>query len=185
MPTTDTDEAKALARELLADALPRRYAHVLGVGQRARSLVDQTMPEGSSGLLEVAGILHDIGYAPALQETGFHPIDGARHLRSLGFDEQVVNLVAHHSCSRVEADLRGLGGVLADEFPIDPSLPHTELCFCDMTTSPSGEPITVEERLADITDRYGPASVVGRFVSMAGDELRAAVATVEAQIQPR
>jgi HD superfamily phosphohydrolase YqeK len=35
MPMTKAEEAKALAQELLADALPRRYAHVLGVGQRA------------------------------------------------------------------------------------------------------------------------------------------------------
>ena len=29
--------------------------------------------------------LHDIGYAAGLQETGFHPVDGARHLRSAGW----------------------------------------------------------------------------------------------------
>jgi len=136
-------------------------------------------------VLEAAGVLHDIGYASAIQDTGFHPIDGARHLRSIGFDGRVVNLVANHTCAHVEAELRGLGRILADEFPRDPSLPHDELCYCDLTTSPTGELITVEDRLADIAARYGPGSIVTRFVELAGDELRATAARVEASIQPR
>jgi hypothetical protein len=52
--------------------------------------------------------LHDIGYAPELAGTGCHPLDGARYLRRIGVDEQVVSLVAYHSCARIEAEVRGL-----------------------------------------------------------------------------
>jgi hypothetical protein len=42
----------------------------------------------------MAAWLHDIGYAPELAVTGFHPLDGARFLRRAGADGQVVSLVA-------------------------------------------------------------------------------------------
>jgi hypothetical protein len=137
--------------------------------------------------LIIAAWMHDIGYARPLVDTGFHPIDGARHLRRLGVDEAIVGLVAHHSCARIEAGLRGLDGVLRDEFPRDDRLPHDELCFCDMTTSPDGELVDVDERLAEIKERYGAGTVVHRFVEIAGDELVATVRRVEASLgdQPR
>jgi hypothetical protein len=122
-----------------------------------------------------------------LIDTGFHPIDGARHLRSLDLDERVVNLVAHHSCAGVEAELRGLTAVLAQEFPRDPSLPHDELCFCDQTTSPDGTVVDVRDRLAEIRERYEDGHVVRRFVDLAEDELVGIVRQVEAKyaLQPR
>ncbi|MEM9654004.1 MAG: phosphohydrolase [Actinomycetota bacterium] len=118
-------------------------------------------------------MLHDIGYASDLVETGFHPIDGARHLRRLGADERLVNLVAHHSCAQIEAKLRGLRSILDEEFPRDDSLPHDELCFCDMTTSPDGELVTIDKRLAEIRSRYGEGSIVHNFVDLAEPEIRA------------
>jgi hypothetical protein len=39
-----------------------------------------------------AVLLHDIGYAPDLVITGFHPLDGARFLRGIGGSDQLVNL---------------------------------------------------------------------------------------------
>ena len=64
-------------------------------------------------------------------------------------------MVAHHSWARVEAKLRDLDRILADESPYDPSLPYDALCFCDMTTSPNGELVTVEDRLSEVRRRYG------------------------------
>ena len=48
----------------------------------------------SGEALVSAAWLHDIGYAPDVVETGFHPLDGARYLAGLGAPERVVNLVA-------------------------------------------------------------------------------------------
>jgi len=39
---------------------------------------------GLDDTLVCADWLHDIGYAPALVATGFHPLDGARFLESVG-----------------------------------------------------------------------------------------------------
>jgi hypothetical protein len=50
------------------------------------------------------------------------------------------------------------------------------LIHCDMTTTPDGEVTTVDARLAEIMDRYGLDSIVGRFIVRAAPELRAASA---------
>jgi HD superfamily phosphodiesterase len=119
-----THEARALARDLLEQELPRRWRHVGGVAARVGQIAG-LLPE-TREMLVAAAWLHDIGYASVLVDTGFHPIDGGRHLRRLAMDERVVNLVAHHSCARIEAELRGLTSVLETEFPRDPALPHDE-----------------------------------------------------------
>src|ERR1017187_4731501 len=75
---TLTAWAQDLARTLLADALPRRWAHVQGVAARARSLAPAVGADAD--LLEAAAWLHDIGYLPDLAETGLHGLDGARYL---------------------------------------------------------------------------------------------------------
>ncbi len=181
----ERNEAEALAQALLATELPRRWRHSVGVAGQA----DRLAAAGGSGgdLLVAAAWLHDIGYSSQLVDTGFHPIDGARHLRGLGADERVVNLVAHHSCARIEAGLRGVDALLEQEFPRDKSLPHDELCFCDQTTGPDGEVLDVIERLAEIRTRYEDGHVVRQFVDGAEPELVATVRRIEAAypLQPR
>src|SRR5580693_4887911 len=73
--------AASLARAKLREPLPRRWSHSRGVAARARTLAPILGPDAS--LLTAAAWLHDIGYAPALAETGFHPLDGARYLRDV------------------------------------------------------------------------------------------------------
>jgi hypothetical protein len=112
--------------------------------------------------LVAAAYLHDIGYSPELATTGFHPLDGARYLRSVG-EEDLARLVAHHTNARCEARLRGLEGY-EDEFPFGDTVLDTALTFCDLSTSPDGEPVTLEERVTELVDRYGRESVTARAV---------------------
>lgn len=169
----DVGGARDLAHDLLSEALPRRWAHVQGVARQADRVAAAL---GEPGTLVVAAWLHDVGYAPGVRDTGFHPLDGARYLRRLGVEENVVCLVAHHTCALDEAAERGLENVLAAEFaPGDPVLADG-LCFADMTTSPDGELIDAGERLAEIQTRYGPGDVVTRFIDRARPEILAAVA---------
>src|SRR4029453_14673088 len=94
-------------------------------------------------LLVMAAWLHDIGYGRKLVDTGFHPLDGARYLRQLGVDTRLCGLVANHSGAVREAELRGLAGEMA-EFPDENSFPRDGVWYCDMTTSPAGEPVTFD-----------------------------------------
>ncbi|MGI5457676.1 HD domain-containing protein [Streptomyces sp. CA-249302] len=174
--------ARDLAKSLLAEPLPRRWTHSQGVAAKAGVLAEILGVDAE--LLWAAAILHDIGYAPTLAVTGFHPLDGARYLRDhSAADERLVRLVANHSCAVLEAEERGLREQLEDEFPLldHPALVDA-LAYCDMTTTPDGEPTTVDARLAEILGRYGLDSIVGRFIRRAEPELCAAVHRVEAQL---
>jgi hypothetical protein len=110
-----------------------------------------------------------------------HPLDGARHLRALGH-ERLAGLVAYHSGARGEAALRGLTAELA-EFEDEASATSMALTYCDMTTSPTGAPVTFAERLADIERRYGAGHVVTRSVRQAQREVRRCIQLVETGLQ--
>ena len=160
----------------MAEPLPRRWGHVQAVAAKAESL--RPVLDGDGDLLVAAAWLHDVGYAPPVQDTGFHPIDGGRYLRSFGAEERLCRLVANHSGAVYEAEIRGLADELA-EFPDERSLARDGLWYCDMTTSPVGQPITFDDRLAEICQRYGPDHLVPRAITAASDEIRAAIAAVE------
>ncbi|WP_281355611.1 HD domain-containing protein [Amycolatopsis acididurans] len=156
----------------LAKALPRRWAHVQGVARQARAL--GAMAGSDAELLESAAILHDIGYAPDLADTGFHPIDGATYLAKIGAPQRLVHLVAHHSFAIYEAQLRGLEDELSD-FEDERGSVRDALWYCDITTSPDGDEVTAEHRIAEIKARYGPEHLVTRFITGATPELLGAV----------
>ncbi len=100
--------------------------------------------------------------------TGLHALDGARYLRDAQqADAMLCRLVAHHSCAIVEAEERGLADVLTFEFEPAPQALSSVLTFCDMTTSPDGELVPVDRRLAGIHDRYGPGHLVSRSIQRA------------------
>jgi hypothetical protein len=159
--------ARELAARLLSEPLPRRWSHTKGVGRRAESIAG--IIGDDAGLLIAAAWLHDIGYAPSAVATGFHPLDGARYLRDVvGADPRICSLVAHHSCAEIEARNRGLDAELIHEFePVD-GLLSDALTFCDMTTTPDGEPTEVESRLAEILERYGDGHLVAESIREAG-----------------
>ena len=90
----------------LAVALPRRWAHVQGVAERADRLSRVVGDEAET--LRAAAVLHDVGYAPDIVRSGFHPLDGAKFLLKLDAPRRLVDLVAHHSAAAIEARIRGL-----------------------------------------------------------------------------
>lgn len=179
--------ACAVAEAELSEPLPRRWAHSQGV---ARHAVELAVVLGDDAeLLISAAVLHDVGYAPRLAVTGFHPLDGARFLRDIhAADERLVRLVANHSLALLEAEERGLREVLEAEFPLlDDRRLVDALVYCDMTTTPDGAVTSVEARLAEITARYGADSLVGRFIRRAAPDIVVAVGRVDAALaaQPR
>ena len=173
--------AEDLARNLLEDTLPRRWAHVQGVAARARSLAPAFAADAE--LLEAAAWLHDIGYLSELARTGLHGLDGARYLRDVQHaDPMLCRLVAHHSCAIIEAEERGLADLLRREFEAPPQPLADALTCCDMTTSPDGEPMNVDRRLAEIRHRYGSGHVVNRSIRRATPMILKAVHQVHVRV---
>lgn len=177
----DAHWAAELARKLLEVPIPRRWAHVQGVADRARSLAPILGDDAE--LLEAAAWLHDIGYSPQLADTGFHPLDGARYLRDVELaDPALCNLVANHSCAIIEAQERGLAEALSSEFPTPPQTLNDALAYCDMTTTPTGDAVSVHERISEIKERYGPRDVVTRFIRKAEPQLVSSVVRTDQRI---
>jgi putative nucleotidyltransferase with HDIG domain len=172
--------AYRLGRSLLAEALPQRWLHSVGVSQRA--LGCRPVLGDSVGVLAAAALLHDVGYAPGLRVTGFHALDGARYLRDLGVDDKVVRLVAHHSHAEIEAEIRGLKREL-DVFAKGDAVLTDALVYCDMTTDPVGRVTDVESRLDEIATREDGESEVREFVGRASGELRSATTRFEALLK--
>ncbi|MFI7648813.1 phosphohydrolase [Micromonospora sp. NPDC049460] len=132
-----------------------------------------------------AAWLHDIGYAPSITETGFHALDGARWLRRQGFSYRVAGLVAHHSCAAYEGDERGMLDVLTNEFEREETPTADALWYADMTTGPDGQDLTVEERLAEIRERYGPEDLAARFWQRAEGPLLEVVRRTQARLSAK
>ena len=179
MSGVDEGDARELSRSILEAELPRRWAHSQGVARQAGTLAG-ALPE-LAPLVTAAAWLHDIGYASPLVDCGFHPIDGARHLRRIGFgDRRLWTLVAHHTCATIEAQEHGLSDVLASEFPADgvEPLALSALTYCDVTTGPDGDRVDVEQRISEILTRYGPGHVVYRSISRAAPSLRRQAAEI-------
>jgi hypothetical protein len=169
--------ASGTAKEHLA-GLGTRWQHVQRVARLAEA-VGHALDEQEEQLV-AAALLHDIGYAPELAVTGFHPLDGARFVRSHGH-EILARLVAHHSGARFEAQLRGIPNY-ENEFPFMDSDLDRALTYCDLTTSPTGQRVRLDARIAEIQNRYGPGHTVSRAIAAGVPEFREAVRTIEADL---
>ena len=159
----------------------QRWEHVSGVAAAAADAASAVRGE-EADLHVAAAWLHDIGYAAGVAETGFHPLDGGRYLRRMGWPEPLCTLVAHHTAALVEAEARGLADVLIREFPPVDSPTSDALTFADMTTGPTGQRVDVEERIAEILERYDPGHVVHESIRRNAPTLIATVRRVEARL---
>lgn len=176
MSSLQVTRARVAAESCLV-ALPGRLTHVRGVVAAADGLRGH-FDVASADCLVAAAWLHDVGYAPSVRSTGFHPVDGAAFARREGFDELVVSLVAFHSGAPAEARERGINGLSA--FSAPPQQLLDALTFCDLTTGPDGAAVTPGDRLHEVLQRYGPDDPVHRAVDSNRVELLAAVNRVRA-----
>lgn len=169
--------ARRMAGQVLSAELPRRWAHTQGVARRATEIARAFSPADGE-VLVAAAWLHDIGYARELADTGMHQVDGARFLARRGVPHRVCALVAHHSGAAAVAGLCGLSGALA-EFADEHTPVRDALWYCDMTTSPGGEPVSFPDRLAELRTRRGPDDAVVRALAVNEPERAAAVRRTE------
>ena len=169
--------ARQVAESRLAP-LTTRLAHVRGVAAAAQGLVTRVDSTEAEALVAAAW-LHDVGYAPSVRSSGFHPVDGAGFVQVEGFPAVVVSLVAYHTGAVFEARERGLSEALG-EFAQPTQLLLDLLTCADMQTGPDGSPIRPQDRVSEILSRYGEGDPVHRAITYSAPSLLAAVARAEA-----
>jgi len=168
-------QAEAIALDLLGGE-GTRLAHVHTAGSTAARL-GMLFGADEAAMLVAAATLHDVGYSARIAQTGFHPLDGALYLRSIGLSERLCGLVAHHSEAGILAAKQGILD-LDRQFPRERSLLADALVYADMHSAPDGQMIRAEHRLADIARRRpDPVEAVR------ATRLRAAMARVGAALQ--
>jgi hypothetical protein len=158
-----------VSRRTLADAravfyaiaTPQMVAHAAVISSRAGEVAACLgLDDDHQDLCAAVGLVHDIGKAAQVRKTGFHQLDGALYVEpTLG--PRVAGLVAHHSGASTEAKMRGI----ELPYPREESDVAVVLDYCDLTTLPSGRPISPEERRADIDVRHGADSPGPRALS--------------------
>lgn len=174
--------AYKLAENLLAEELPRRWAHSRGVYEQARVHAQRWVDDETlHAVFVAAAVLHDIGYADQLADTGHHAADGARYLNGLGYDPTVVGLVAWHSTGQWELPLLGIDLHSVAPPPKNQML-RDLLWMADFTTSPDGEQVTPTERVADIRDRYAPDSTPVQAIDDSAAEFDRVLATYQMSV---
>ncbi|ONI80879.1 2',3'-cyclic-nucleotide 2'-phosphodiesterase [Saccharothrix sp. ALI-22-I] len=171
--------ARRLAEGLLGE-MGNRWRHTVGVAARAAELA-VTVPAGDRDVLVAAAWLHDIGYAASVADSGFHPLDGARHLDRSGWPRRVSALVAHHSGARLVAGVQGLGEAL-DAYPQEDGPVADALTYADQTVDSTGRQVTPAQRLADVLRRHGADSANARVHHLRGPRLLAIAARVERRL---
>jgi hypothetical protein len=144
--------AEQNAAALLAD-LGDRWRHVQAVAAQARQVSAAVAPEDRPYLVAAAW-LHDVGYASSLNRLGFHP---------------------------VEAEERGLVEELAEFAPEDGPVLDA-LTYADMTTGPAGQRVVLDERIAEILDRYPPDDPVHRANRRSRPALQGAIGRTLARL---
>jgi HD domain len=174
----------AIAADLtqhILDSDPDRLAHSKAAARRAEFLTLTVEPE-CAALLVAAAWLHDIGYAPRLRDTGFHPIDGARHLQTIGWPPAICNLVAHHSGARFVASILHLDRQL-EAYPFSQDAVSDALTVADQTIGPKGQAMTLDERMSDMLKRHGPDSPNALAHPQREPYIRAAAMRVAARLE--
>lgn len=118
-----------------------RLFHMRSVAYKSYKLARNVfkMEENKARSLFAMGLIHDFAYTFVENQTE-HEHEGGRILRLSGFDW--ADAVFDHGDPDIES--------WTDELLI--------LNLADMTTGPNGESLTMDQRLVDIKNRYGPES---------------------------
>jgi putative nucleotidyltransferase with HDIG domain len=179
-----SEAAEEIARCHLKVPLPQRWLHVDAVARKAARLADLLFAGADAEVLKAAAWLHDLGYAPDIRDTGFHPLDGAVWLRKAGFEERVCALVAYHTCADIEAEERGFADSL-QAFPRETSIVADALLYADMRTGPDGQDFSVVARMDEVVSRYGEGHSASRFIERARPIILETAQRVETQLALR
>jgi hypothetical protein len=178
LPTWAEEEARAR----LAHDFPKAWHHARSVAARA-IVATPLFDESDRCFLIAAAYLHEVAFGQRDdQDTGLHALDSAVRLTEMAAPDRLCALVAHHLCARVQAEILDLADVL-DEWHDESTPVRDALWWADLTIAEDGAIITVDERIAEIRNRYGPGHEVTEHFESASSMLRGAVERTEQRLR--
>ena len=133
-----------------------RWQHILGVARKCKEFAVKYKPEDGEFAEDMflLGMLHDMGYE-FMESNASHAFVGGGILKRSGY--KYWQEVALHGDESVDN--------MSDELFI--------LNCADMSTGPSGEDFTFDERLAEIKSRFGVDSSPYKKCVIAVEKLKA------------
>ena len=133
-----------------------RWKHILGVARKSKEFALRFKPDDRrfSEDLFLLGMLHDIGYE-FMESNAEHAAIGGEILRRNNY--KYWQEVAQHGDETVEN--------MSDELFI--------LNCADMSTGPSGEDFTFEQRLEEIASRFGRDAIAYKKCVIEAERLKA------------
>lgn len=175
VPLDDSEAIEQLLRHTFVHE-ESRLLHVLKVAEKVAESSQALVRNGielSCDSAYRAALLHDIGYAEPLRDSGYHPIDGARYLRRRQ-EPLLAELIECHSNAPEFALLSNLGRITVSLHPI-----ADLITYWDVRVKQGGQVVSYEERLADIRKRHGAESLVWRAHELANPRIEILNARVE------
>lgn len=161
-----------------------RVIHSRGVGARINDYAPLLKSDlHVANFRSSLALLHDIGYAHP--DSGMHALDGARFIRdhhpAIGY---LAPYIAWHSNAEYEYSARGFDlETVREEFPAPnregDAIERALLWVADFTTSPTGERVSLSERVTGIQARYDYGSSVRQALQNSLRDLDQAVNLVE------
>lgn len=143
--------------EILKEMNESRLNHSLAVAQKMQRIVTEH-PKDFNCTADTAflvGFIHDVGYALTDNASSInHAKAGGIALRNAGFKHW--REVFYHGVYQTE-----YASALLDL-----------LNYADLTTSPRGEEISMEERVKDISERYGEKSAQTQNAKALANQLK-------------
>ena len=140
---------------LLTRLTEQRQAHSQAVARQARVAAQVHHPELADDA-ELAGLLHDIGYAqPGVPP--FHPLDGAGILQAADANPLICSVAAFHTAALVEAGVRGIPRSRFDPHRCDDptaAILLSIVTWADLNTGPGGAVVDPAGRVGEILSRY-------------------------------
>lgn len=156
------DGARKAINILLEDDLDR-INHSISVSQKALEIARE-VGYGDLTQVEMAGLLHDIGYSSKISFADFHPIDGYYYLGLNDWEKEYREVALYHSFSEELA--LNYRKDLSSEYR---RLPYEEsenkalieiITKADFLVDNKGNYVSFEKRLKGIESRYGKESCV-------------------------
>ncbi len=163
----NTKHGAEKAVEILLRNAKGRMNHSKSVSKVAKLIaLEMGLTEDLVEKVEIASLLHDIGYSDDFKFAHFHPVDGYFYLKYNGWDKLFQTVALHHSLSKnlAETTRKDVISIYnnCEYLTEEEELIVNIVSEADFQVNSIGNIVSFEERLQDIKERYGENTPISK-----------------------